>query len=61
MLLSFELGLTLGGGLSLLFRAGRQRRLLLFGAPLVAVFAYDGREHIVRQFDPLRAVAFLES
>ena len=37
-----------------------QRRLLFFCAPPVAVFAYDAGEHIVRQFDPLRAVAFLE-
>ena len=37
------------------------RRPALFCAPPVAVFAYNGREHIVRQFDPFRASAFLEA
>ena len=64
LLLGLELRLTLRGGLlkGLPFplRTGRQRRLLLFCAPPVAVFAYDAGEHIVRQFDPLRAVVFLE-
>ena len=49
----FEFGL-------LAFRAGRHRRLLVFRAAAVALFAYDTGEHIVREFDTLRAVALLE-
>jgi len=41
------------GGLPFLLHTG-------FCEPPVAVFAYDIRQHIVRQFDPLRAVVFLE-
>ena len=37
------------------------RRPALLCAPPVAVFAYDAREHIVRQFDPFRASVFLEA
>ena len=66
--LAIELLLTLRGGslkrLPFLLRGFRQRRLfpflLLFYTPPVAVFAHGAREHVVRQFDTLRAVVFLE-
>ena len=47
--------------LALLFLVRLGRRLSrLFCAPPVAVFAYRAGEHIVCQFDPLRAVVILE-